>query len=140
MAVKEYKLTISNEIIGLEAVDAGPTETETPTETAKKLKKKATLEEIGKTIAIQMGTKALTFATSNYGNLTGDYIMQDNIQGIIQGVGLIGMIASGPSGAILAGSGLAIQAVGQSLERSKRKTEVEMLRLRTGMMYFSGGR
>jgi hypothetical protein len=93
-----------------------------------------------KAIAAYLGKQALSYAVSNYGNLTGDYIAQANMQGTIEIAGMIAMAVSSPVGAITATVGLAIRVANNSIENYKKSLATEQLRLRTGMMSYSGGR
>lgn len=93
------------------------------------------------TALIQMGQKAISFGLSNYGELTGDYQTQANIQSFIEVGRMVATVAiGGPIGAITVAGELAFKAISQQLELTKKRQETELLRLRTGMSAYSGGR
>jgi hypothetical protein len=95
---------------------------------------------LGKVIAIDAVKRAGQFALSNYGNLTGDYQTQANIQGGLELAGLGAMALSGPVGFAAAVGSLTLKAVSNQIELAKRNQATEMLRFRTGMNSYSGGR
>jgi hypothetical protein len=95
---------------------------------------------LGKIIAIDAVKRASQFALSNYGNLTGDYQTQANIQGGLELVGLGVMALSGPVGFAAAIGGLTLKAASSQIDLYKKNQATEMLRYRTGMNSFSGGR
>lgn len=137
---KEYRITVNNEIVGLEQVGTAPKESQDPSQATERLKKETATSGIGKTMAITMGKQALTYAVSNYGNLTGDYVTQDNIQSAIELIGTVALMATGPVGMVAGVGSMVIKASNRQIEVKKRNQEVEFLRMRTGMMDFSGGR
>lgn len=93
------------------------------------------------TALIQMGQKAISFGLSNYGELTGDYQTQANIQSFIEVGRMVATVAiGGPIGAITVAGELAFKAISQQLELTKKRQETELLRLRTGMSTYNGGR
>jgi len=88
----------------------------------------------------QTAKKALSYGISNYGNLTGDYVTQANIQGVIEIGGMIATAATGPIGAVAVAGDLAFRVINQQVEIAKQNQQVSLLRERTGMIGFSGGR
>ncbi len=95
---------------------------------------------IGKTVAIQMGTKALQYGISNYGNLTGDYIAQDSINSVVQLASMGAMVASGPVGAVAAALSVGIETVSYIASRAKQDYEARMYQARVGAFITSRGR
>lgn len=140
--IKEYKLKVTNEVVGLEQIGiAKPGEPIDPAKASEKLEKETAASGVGKTIAIRMGQQALSYAIGNYGNLTGDYVTQERIQAGIEMIGLATtMITGGPIGIAFGVGVLAIKAIGQATATYKNNLTVDMLRLRTGMIGYSGGR
>jgi len=138
---KEYKISVTNDIVGLERVPGDISKPQDPVEAADKLKKEASSGSVGKTIAVRMGQQALSFAVSNYGNLTGDYITQEKIQAGIEIAGTIAAMAfGGPVGIMYGISNIAIKAITAGVDKIKQNREVDFLRARTGMIGYSGGR
>lgn len=95
---------------------------------------------LGKAVMVNAVNQASQFALSNYGNLTGDYITQANVQGGLELIGLGLMAVSGPVGAVAAVSALTIKTINQQIEITKKNQQTAFLRARTGMMNYSGGR
>lgn len=124
--------SISGDSSGSENVDAEQNSVIT--------KEKSNGKSVSKTIAIYMAKQAVGYAVSNYGNLTGDYIAQANIQGTIEVAGLIALAVSSPVGAVAAGASLAVKIANMSIENYKKNISIAQLRERTGMMSYSGGR
>ncbi len=91
-------------------------------------------------VVTQNAKKALSYGISNYGNLTGDYITQANIQGVIEVGGMIATALTGPVGAIAVAGDLAFKEISRQVDLTKKNREVELLKARTGMMGYSGGR
>ena len=84
MAAIEYKIKIQHELIADKnniflANDSSPDQ-----QMQKAKETGASSSSVAKVIATQMGKKALQYATSNYGNLTGDYITQESINSAIE--------------------------------------------------------
>ncbi|MCK9577407.1 MAG: hypothetical protein M0R51_16005 [Clostridia bacterium] len=97
--------------------------------------------QIGSTIAIQMAKQATQFVVSNYGDLTGDYIQQKNIQGAIEIGGMALMaIKGGVVGVAMAIGTLAVKVAQRSIEIERANRSIALLRERTGMIGWSGGR
>ena len=138
---KEYRIKIDNELIGLERVGTEPAQSQDPSKAAERLERETAASGIGKTIAIRMGQQAISYAIGNYGNLTGDYVTQERIQAGIEVMGITTtMITGGPIGIAFGVGVLAIKAIGQATATYKNNLTVDMLRLRTGMIGYSGGR
>lgn len=140
---KEYKIKIENEIVGLELV-GGEMREKTNVEAGDRDVPKAFNEqkksEVGKAMAITMGKQGINYVLSNYGNLTGDYITQDRLQASLQALSTIAMISSGGVGAIVGGFGLGLNIMSNEIDIYKRNLQVEMLRQRTGILMYGGGR
>jgi hypothetical protein len=95
---------------------------------------------IGKAVIANAVNQAGQFALSNYGNLTGDYQTQANIQGGLEMIGLGVMALSSPVGAVAAVGSLVIKGINRQVDIAKKNQQVDLLRARTGMMNYSGGR
>lgn len=105
------------------------------------IKSREMSSQIGSTIAIQMAKQATQFVVSNYGDLTGDYIQQKNIQGAIEIGGLALMaIKGGAVGVALAVGTLVIKVAQRNIEVERANRSIALLRERTGMIGWSGGR
>jgi len=111
-----------------------------PTSDKPKEQGKTKTSGIGKAVIANAVNQASQFALSNYGNLTGDYQTQANIQGGLEMVGLGIMALSGPVGAVAAVGSLVIKSINNQIDITKKNQQVELLRARTGMMNYSGGR
>lgn len=142
MAAIEYKIKIDNEIVGLEKVNVAtdPQRQLAPDKAAEALKQQASMSGVGKTIAIILGKQALNYVVSNYGNLTGDYVTQQNIQAGIEIASTVALLASGPVGTVVAAGNIGVRLLNDFMTREKHNRDVEILRMRTGMMGYSGGR
>lgn len=95
---------------------------------------------VGNAVVAGVATKAIQFGVSNYGNLTGDYHTQAKIQGIIEIGGLAAMAATGPIGAAAAVSSVVLKEVNRQMDITKRNRDTDLLRQRTGMQKYNGGR
>lgn len=105
------------------------------------IKSREMSSQIGSTIAIQMAKQATHFVVSNYGDLTGDYIQQKNIQGALEIGGLALMaIKGGAVGVALAVGTLVIKVAQRNIEVERANRSIALLRERTGMIGWSGGR
>lgn len=137
MAVKEYRIKVTNEIVGLENGADGTNNavggSQDQNQTANKLVKKSAGGGVGKAIAVNMGKQALAYATSNYGNLTGDYINQAHISEGIEMAGLLAMGLSSPVGAAAAIGAVGIRAVNRYIDVRKSETVSANLKERTGL-------
>lgn len=88
---------------------------------------------VGKTIAAYMGKQALQFAISNFGDLTGSYVSQSNLNSMIEWGGTIAMAATGPMGIAAAAVGTAVKLAGYGINTSKQNQQTSYLRGRVGM-------
>lgn len=139
---KEYKISIQNQIVGLERVETEQPQVQAPmqapmqsqsAQTEALASRTATVGSASKTIAIHMGKQALSYAVSNYGNLTGDYIGQARINETLEVAGLIGMaVAGGWVGVAAAVGSLAIKAVNRYVDVKKSEIHSNAMRIRTG--------
>lgn len=135
---KEYKISIQNQIVGLERVETEQPQVQAPmqsqsAQTEALASRTATVGSASKTIAIHMGKQALSYAVSNYGNLTGDYIGQARINETLEVTGLIGMaVAGGWVGVAAAVGSLAIKAVNRYVDVKKSEIHSNAMRIRTG--------
>lgn len=75
--------------------------------------------------------KGLQYGASNYGNLTGDYLAQSQINSTIEIAGLIGMAATGPIGIAVAVTSIGFKAIDFYTNRAKENQNIEYLRQRT---------
>lgn len=94
-----------------------------------------------KMVATYVGTQALKWATSNYGNLTGDYVTQANInEGIaIAGMG-IAMAQSPIMGGLAAATALTVKGIERMLEIREQEQRAQSIRERVGTIISTGGR
>ncbi len=134
---KEYKISIQNQIVGLERVETEQPQVQAPmqsqsAQTEALASKTSKFGSASKAIAIHMGKQALSYAVSNYGNLTGDYIGQTRINEGLEIAGLIGMAASGWVGAAAAVGSVAIKAVNRYVDVKKSEIQSNAMRIRTG--------
>ena len=138
MAAKEYKIKVTNEIVGLEngggqsQIDNGTSEP-AQNQNAKAVVKKSASGGVGKAVAVNMGKQAFSYATSNYGNLTGDYIGQANISEGFEIAGLIAMAATGWIGAAAAIGAIGVKAVNRFVDVRKSEVASANMRERTGL-------
>lgn len=91
-------------------------------------------------VLAQSAKRALDYGLSNYGNLTGDYVTQANIQGMIEAGTMIATALTGPVGAMAVAGNLAFKEISRQIEFSNKNRDVEFLKMRTGMVNLSGGR
>lgn len=139
---KEYKISIQNQIVGLERVETEQPQVQAPmqapmqsqsAQTEALASRTATAGSASKAIAVHMGKQALSYAVSNYGNLTGDYIGQARINETLEVAGLIGMaVAGGWVGVAAAVGSLAIKAVNRYVDVKKSEIHSNAMRIRTG--------
>ena len=111
-----------------------------PTSDPPQQKAQSKTSSIGKAVIANAVNQAGQFALSNYGNLTGDYVTQQNVQGGLEMFGLGAMALSGPIGAGVTVGTLVIKGVNRQVEIVKKNQNVDLLKARTGMMNYSGGR
>ena len=139
---KEYHIYLDHNI----AVDGEQTggqlsETSSPEKSAKKQQSEAKTGATAKLVGVYIGKQAFQWATSNYGNLTGDYLGQAWINESIELAGLVGGILVKPlKGGIIAGVVIAKKAIDKSIDRAKANQEAMLLRERVGGTVSSGGR
>ena len=139
---KEYHIYLDHNI----AVDGEQTggqlsETSSPEKSAKKQQSEAKTGATAKLVGVYIGKQAFQWATSNYGNLTGDYLGQAWINESIELAGLVGGILVKPlTGGIIAGVVIAKKAIDKSIDRAKANQEAMLLRERVGGIVSSGGR
>ena len=133
---KEYRISINNNLVGLERVTEQKElihpENVQAARTEALAEKTAKMGSTSKAIAIHMGRQALSYAVSNYGNLTGDYIGQTRINEGLEVAGLIGMAASGWVGAAAAVGSVVIKAVNRYVDVKKSEIQSNAMRIRTG--------
>lgn len=133
---KEYRISINNNLVGLERVteqkELIQPENVQAARTEALAEKTAKMGSTSKAIAIHMGRQALSYAVSNYGNLTGDYIGQTRINEGLEVAGLIGMAASGWVGAAAAVGSVVIKAVNRYVDVKKSEIQSNAMRIRTG--------
>lgn len=131
----EYTLRVDN-VVTIKGDDGTGQKT-----SKEEIKSREMSSQIGSTIAIQMAKQATQFVVSNYGDLTGDYIQQKNIQGVVEIGGLALMaIKGGAVGAALAVGILVIKVAQRNIEVERANRTIALLRERTGMIGWSGGR
>jgi hypothetical protein len=135
---KEYKISIDNNLVGLEQVgQSASQEVKSPIgdQNAKAealAEKTSKFGSISKAIAVQMGKQALNYALSNYGSLTGDYITQNKISEMLEVGSLIAMAASGWVGAAAAIGAVAVKAVNRYVDVKKSEIQSNAMQIRTG--------
>ena len=134
---KEYKISIQNNIVGLENAEAGQSQMQAPmqsqsAQTEALASKTSKFGSTSKAIATYMGKQALSYGLSNYGNLTGDHIGQTRINEGLEVAGLIGMAASGWVGAAAALGSVAVKAVNRYVDVKKSEIQSNAMRIRTG--------
>lgn len=134
---KEYKISIQNQIVGLERVETEQPQVQAPmqsqsAQTEALASKTSKFGSASKAIAIHMGKQALNYALSNYGNLTGDHITQARISETLELAGLIAMAASGPVGMVAAAGNVAIKAFNRYIDVRKSEIQSNAMRIRTG--------
>ncbi len=94
-----------------------------------------------KMVGTYLGTQAIKWATSNYGNLTGDYITQANISESISIIGMgIAMIQSPVMGGVAAATVLAVKGVETMLEWRQQDQKAQSIRERVGTIISTGVR
>lgn len=82
-----------------------------------------------------------SYGVSNLGRMTGDYVLQDNVQSFLQISGYAAIVIANPViGSIYIATDLMLRSISESADRIIRNREVELLRMRTGMIGYSGGR
>lgn len=139
---KDYHIYIDHNIETSDEQTGGQlSETSSPEKSAKKQQSEAKTGATAKLVGVYIGKQAFQWATSNYGNLTGDYLGQAWINESIELAGLVGGILVKPlTGGIIAGVVIAKKAIDKSIDRAKANQEAMLLRERTGSLLSSGGR
>lgn len=84
------------------------------------------------TMGIGYAKKSLSYGVSVYGNLTGDYQSQRQMQSAIEGVGLLVMMTKFPIGTIAGAFSLATQTASSVIELVKSNRETAIIRERIG--------
>lgn len=84
------------------------------------------------TMGIGYAKKSLSYGVSVYGNLTGDYQSQRQMQSAIEGVGLLVMMTQFPLGTIAGAFSLATQTASSVIELVKSNRETAIIRERIG--------
>ena len=114
-------------------------ESQTPVDA--KAQGKGVNSSTAKMVGTYLGTQAVKWATSNYGNLTGDYITQANINESISIIGMgIAMIQSPVMGGVAAATVLAVKGVETMLEWRQQDQKAQSIRERVGTIISTGGR
>ena len=80
-----------------------------------------------------MGKQAAQYAINNYGNLTGDYVTQENIGGALEVAGLIGMMATGPLGIAAAAASVGVKVASRAIDVRKSQIQSDAFRSRVGL-------
>lgn len=91
-------------------------------------------------VVISSAKRAINYGVSNYGNLTGDYLAESQIQSIIEVGALTLMATQFPIGTFAAIGTVATKLADNHIQLQKKRLEVEFIKQRTSMMEFSGGR
>lgn len=136
---KVYEININHNIEGGGGqIDGGTT---TPETTQKKqVEQSKTGSTAGKLVGVYVAKQAFQWATSNYGNMTGDYIGQQWISEGIEITGLAIAALKSPMGLAVAGAVLAKKAIDKAVEVQKSRQNAQQLRERVGGTVSSGGR
>lgn len=136
---KVYEININHNIEGGGGqIDGGTT---TPETTQKKqVEQSKTGSTAGKLVGVYIAKQAFQWATSNYGNMTGDYIGQQWISEGIEIAGLTVAALKSPTGVAVAGAVLAKKAIDKAVEVQKSRQNAQQLRERVGGTVSSGGR
>lgn len=96
-----------------------------------------------------IGKQTLAFATSNIATFTGDQVLQDNINNMLDLIGdasslVMGGVAGGPVGLAVAAIGLAtkytFKAIDYGIQRDRANQQTNYLRERTGGSTTEGSR
>lgn len=86
---------------------------------------------VTKTLGVMALRKGANYAVSNYANLSGDYLTQNQINSTIEIVGLFALGATGPVGLATAAASLGVKAADFYINRTKQNQNIEYLRQRT---------
>lgn len=88
---------------------------------------------VGKMVAIQFGKQALNYTFNSFGDLTGNYIMQETASEYLELISLGAMALSSPAGAVAATLSIGVKGLNKWVETNKKNQEVYFLRERTGL-------
>lgn len=95
-------------------------------------RKTKAFSSVAKLAGVAIGRQALTWSTSNYGNLTGDYIGQEKINSAIEINTSIGAIIAAPLlGSLAVGAGLVVKSINKTVEIKKNNQVAMQLKERT---------
>lgn len=116
-----------------------PGEQQTPIDA--KTQGKAVNNSTGKMIATYLGTQAVRWGLSNYGQLTGDYLTQTALQDTTTMVGLgVAMIQSPIMGGVAAATVLATSGINRLVEMGNQERRANSITERVGTIISTGGR
>ena len=94
-----------------------------------------------KTILVDAGKKVLSTAVSQFGNLTGNTIMANNLQGLVRiGSYALAIKAGGWIGAASVAVDIGVQSFNSFIETRKTNAQIELLRQRSGNATINGSR
>lgn len=136
---KVYEININHNIEGGGGQIGGGNATPETTQ-KKQMEQGKTGSTAGKLIGVYVAKQAFQWATSNYGNMTGDYIGQQWISEGIEITGLAIAALKSPMGLAVAGAVLAKKAIDKAVEVQKSRQNAQQLRERVGGTVSSGGR
>ena len=136
---KVYEININHNIEGGGGQIGGGNATPETTQ-KKQTEQSKTGSTAGKLVGVYIAKQAFQWATSNYGNMTGDYIGQQWISEGIEIAGLTVAALKSPTGVAVAGAVLAKKAIDKAVEVQKSKQNAQQLRERVGGTVSSGGR
>ena len=85
-----------------------------------------------KGLIIDSGKKIVLNGLSNYGNLTGNYQAQSQVQNLINIAGTALQLMNFPVGTIATAVSLGNTAINEIIERNNQRLQVELLRERSG--------
>ena len=88
---------------------------------------------------IHLGKQAVQYGISNYGNLTGDTIGQQQINAVLEVAGIVAMAAQGPLGMIAAAGVVGFKIADRAIDIEKSKIISRNMQQRTGIT-FGGSR
>lgn len=136
---KVYEININHNIEGGGGQIGGGNATPETTQ-KKQTEQSKTGSTAGKLVGVYIAKQAFQWATSNYGNMTGDYIGQQWISEGIEIAGLTVAALKSPTGVAVAGAVLAKKAIDKAVEVQKSRQNAQQLRERVGGTVSSGGR
>lgn len=85
-----------------------------------------------KGLIIDSGKKIVLNGLSNYGNLTGNYQAQSQVQNLVNIAGTAIQLMNFPVGTIATAVSLGNTAINEIIERNNQRLQVELLRERSG--------